>query len=434
MKIYKVGGCVRDSILGRTCHDIDYVVVGSTVKEMLDLKYKQVGNDFPVFLHPITGEEYALARKEVKTGNKHTDFSFEFGPDITLQEDLVRRDFTMNALALDTETGDIIDYFNGQDDIQNKIIRHVNSEHFIEDPLRVLRGVRFACQLGFIIHESTLELFKQMVSQGMLKHLTPERIWKEIEKALETHRFYDFITILDDIGALEQIFPEVYDLKSVPENVQYHPEGNAYKHVLLTLQKVYHEVYAWDQECELDNEAKHKMALLNFGLLCHDLGKARTNKEEWPAHHGHDELGLAIVNNLCDRLLVPNEFRDYGKLACKYHMKFYRCLESHTKVHYDMVKEITNYKNYERLVFLFNIHKCDLGGREGKIASDRIERMWNTISYLQKVYKIMNGATLKDLATETQEKLSHYKGEKFGKLYRDAMISYLKVKLKEDIS
>lgn len=428
MKIYKVGGCVRDFILGKEPHDVDYVVVGSTVEEMLSLGYKQVGNDFPVFLHPETGEEYALARKEVKTGDKHTDFKFEFGPDITLKSDLKRRDITINSLAMDIETHAIYDYFNGLTDLVNKTIRHT-SEHFKEDPLRVLRVVRFASMLQFEIAPQTKQLLIDMVREGCLKHLTVERVWKEIEKALHSPYFYTFIEQLDEIHALKEIFPEVYALKQVPENLEYHPEGNTYKHLLLTLNNVIHEFSPFD--IYDDRIDKHDMALVNFGLLCHDLGKGVTPKDILPAHHGHDEAGIDLVKQLCNRLNVPNEYREYALLACKHHMKFYQILKSHKRVHYDFVKEITNFKNYKKLAFLYIVHKCDLCGREGKIAWERISNMWDTFKCLNQVYDIMEGVTLKDLPKETQEHLSRFKGEKFGKLFRDAKISYLKHNLKE---
>ena len=425
IKKYLVGGAVRDFLLGRECHDKDYVVVGSTPEQMLSLGYKQVGAEFPVFLHPETGEEYALARKEISTGDGYQDFKFYFGPDVTLREDLERRDFTINALAMDLETNEIIDYFNGQTHLKHKLIERVNPEHFIEDPLRVLRGIRFSCQLdGFVIGEYTLRLMTDMVQKGMLEHLTPERIWKEIEKALQTTDFDLFIHYLDVIGALKIIFPEVYSLKNVPEKEEYHPEKNAYKHLILTLRQVYHrfDCNGLLLEKEMD---KHEIALVNFGLLCHDLGKNLT-QECWPAHHGHDILGLDLVDELCDRLKVPNGYRDFGKLSCKYHMKFYEFLKSNVKTQYDMLKEITNFKNWEPIKLLYKLHVCDLYGREGHVSEERTETCWNVLERIKTIYNIMYGITLKDLPKEVQENLFRFKGEKFGKLYRDAMISYLK--------
>ena len=429
IKVFQVGGSVRDELLGREPHDKDYVVVGASIEEMLSKGYKQVGKDFPVFIHPKTGEEYALARKEVKIGNKHTDFKFEFGHNVTLEEDLRRRDFVINAIAKNIRTGELIDPFNGQEDIKNKIIRHVDAEHFVEDTLRILRAIRFQCQLeGFTIADETKELLTKMVSDGMLQHLTPERVWKEIEKALQTPNFYLFLQSLDEIGGLQIIFPELYSLKSVPERLEYHPEGNSYAHVLLTLKQVFHQFDCNGLllEKELD---KQGIALVNFGLLCHDLGKALT-QETWPAHHDHEFLGLDIINSMCDRLKVPNEYKYFGKLSCKYHMKFYNLLASHTKNQYDMIKQITNFKNWEPMKYLIKVHTCDLMGREGKVAPERIERCHSVVQRIKDIYNIMENKTLNDLPKEVQKNIKRFKGEKFGKMYRDAMIGYLLQNLK----
>ena len=425
MKIYAVGGSIRDEILKRPIHDNDYVVVGSSIEEMISLGYKQVGKDFPVFLHPQTHEEYALARIEVPTGKGHKDFKFEFGPNVTLEMDLCRRDFSINALAKDMETGQIIDYFNGLLDINNGVLRHV-SPHFIEDPLRVLRLARFVSQLEFSVHPDTMKLCKQMVKQGALDNLTPERIWKEIEKALHTFNFHLFIQTLDELDALKIIFQELYALKEVPENTTYHPEGNAYKHVLLTLQQIHEQTESHYLEYQLSKDLQHQTALINFGLLCHDLGKALTDKEKWPAHHGHDNLGIELVDKMCDRLKIPNEYRDFGKLACKYHMMFYEFLKCQKKTQYDKIKAITNFKDNKDLLLLYRVHRCDLLGREGEISTQRIDNMHETFLHINQIYQSLKNKTLKDLPEQTQKELLKYSGEQFGKLYRDAMISYLK--------
>ena len=420
---FACGGSVRDEILGGTPKDFDYVVVGSTPEEMLKLGYKCVGNDFPVFLHPETGDEYALARTERKTGDKHTDFEFEFGPYVTLEMDSLRRDFTMNAIYKD-DNGNYIDLHNGIKDIEDGIIRHVDSNYFIQDPLRVLRLCQFKTRFGFEIAPETMELCKQMVKDGMLNHLTPERIWGEIEKGLHTPRFYDFVETLDELGALQVIFPEVAALKDVPENVVYHPEGNAYKHTILALKQVYNCFFDMDPMADVDT---NEITLVNFGLLCHDLGKAHTNKEEWPAHHGHDGIGRSIVENMCNRLKCPNEYKDYAILACDKHMKYYEFMKSKKKTQFDFVHDVTdNFRYFERLSFLHRIHRCDLCGREGTIAPERLENYWIVTKRMNNIFKVMNGVTLKDLPKETQERLSKCKGIVFGQRYRDAMISYMK--------
>lgn len=426
IKKYRCGGSVRDEILGGEPKDYDYVVVGSTPEEMLSLGYKCVGNDFPVFLHPETGDEYALARTERKTGNKHTDFEFVFTPDVTLEMDSLRRDFTCNAIYKD-EKGNYIDYHNGIKDIEDGILRHVDSEYFVQDPLRVLRAGQFLCRFGFDIAPETLDLCKQMVKDGMLNHLTPERIWNEIEKALHTPNFHEFILFLDKIDALQVIFPELAALKDVPENVIYHPEGNAFKHTILTLKQVYHCFFEMDPIIEMDTT---QMPLLNFGLMCHDFGKQDTFKDEWPAHHGHDLLGLSRVDRLCERLKIPNIYQEHAWLACRYHMKYYEFMKSKKKTQFDFVHDVTdNFRYFDRLVFLHRLHRCDLCGREGTIAPERLENYWTVTKRMNTIFSIMNGVTLKDLPEKKQQELMKYKGIVFGQRYREAMISYMKQEL-----
>jgi len=418
--IYKIGGAVRDKLLGKEPHDIDYVVVGSTPDEMLSLGYKQVGTDFPVFLHPETGEEYALARKEISTGDGYGDFKFDFNPKISLEEDCLRRDFTINQICED-ENGQIIDYFNGVKDLRHRMIRHICAKHFVEDPVRLLRCARFAAKLdGFTIAEDTIRLCQSMVHKGMLNALTPERVWGEIEKALSSNHFNDFIHSLDVMDALEVILPEVAALKGVPENVEYHPEGNAYKHTLLTLKEVTnHKLSEQDR------------AYVNFALMCHDLGKALTDKAKWPAHHGHDDLGLSVIDCLCDRLKVPNDFRNYAKTFCKHHMKLYNFLDQHTKTQYDLIDTLTKFKDNHTLNIVQICHSCDKLGRAGMTNPERVELMLRVFNRMNLIYLILKDIGLKDLPVETQENLARFKGEKFGKLYRDAKISYLKRKLNE---
>lgn len=416
MKIYLVGGAVRDKLLGKEPHDKDYVVVGSTVEEMLSLGFIQVGKDFPVFLHPETGEEYALARTERKTGDKHTDFSFEFSSNVTLEDDLVRRDLTINAMAMDMESGEIIDYFNGKQDLENKILRAVRPETFVEDPLRVLRGCRFAAQLNFEIASETMELFKQMVNVGMLEHLTAERVWKETEKALTLgYNSEKYFELLNECGALKVLMPEVYRLVNTPEQVKYHPSGNTFKHTMIALTRVQNE-----------------NSLTKFIVLCHDFGKGVTPADILPKHSGHDERGLAEIDAFCDRLKVPNNYREFAKTFCKNHMRMARFPEMNVKKQYDMVKELSNnFKNIENLQMFIECFYADWTGENEQTVWNNIEEADNITYMMKKIFNIMCGITLKDLPEKTQEDLSKQKGEKFGKLYRDAMISYLKSKLKE---
>ena len=432
MEFYKVGGCVRDEILQRPVHDVDWEVIGADVEDMLNLGFKQVGKDFPVFLHPTTGEEYSIGRIDISTGPRHQDYKFITNKNIDLKTALLRRDFTINSLVMD-ESGEIIDYFNGVKDLRNKIIRHINTQHFMEDPLRVLRAARFAAQLDFSIADSTKRLCRYMVEKGMLNALSSERVWKEIEKALYTTNFYKFIEVLDDLDALQILLPEVYNLKEIPENIIYHPEGNSYKHVILTLQQVSNQYNIKGDFLNLYPDIQKEVALINFGLLCHDLGKALTPKEELPAHHGHSERGTDIIKNLCERLKVPNEFRDFGILACTYHMYFYEFLNTSVKKQYDKIKIWTdNFKDSKNVRLLLKLHRCDLDGRKGDIAQERIRTFENVSNRIETIITIMWNKTLKDLPHKKQEELSKFKGQQFGKLYRDAMISYLKHHLKEN--
>lgn len=350
MKVYQVGGSVRDLVLQKKPHDFDYVVVGGNAADMLKKGFKQVGHDFPVFLHPVTGDEYALARKEIKTGDKHTDFQFVFDENVTLAEDLQRRDFTCNALARDIKSGEIVDLTGGLEDIKNKTLRHVNSAHFGEDPLRVLRMCRFAAQLDFQIAPETMELARDMVKKNMLAHLTPERIWKEFEKALQTPHFDTFIAAMHDCGALKAVMPEADRLWNVPEKTEYHPEGNSGAHTLLTLK-----------------QANNCAPKVKFAMLLHDIGKTLTPPDILPAHYDHDKNGLPLVAKICTRLKVPNDYRDFAKLVCEKHMKFHCVPEMKTAKLLDFVDGITKFKNRRILEDFIAACKCDTLGRGGEI-------------------------------------------------------------------
>ncbi len=324
MKIYQVGGAVRDKILGKTPHDRDYVVVGATPDEMLKLGFEEVGKGFPVFLHPLTREEYALARKEVKTGDKHTDFKFIFDKSVTLKEDLERRDFTCNAIAYDEEKGEFIDFSGGKDDIKNKILRHVNAEHFVEDPLRVLRLCRLSAQLDFEVDPATIDLCRTMVKQGMLKFLTAERVNGELRKAMQTPSFCRFIGVAREVGALEVVLPEINALWEIPERLEFHPEGNVGGHVLQALAL-----------------AKNSSELVKFGILLHNVGKLLTPAEMLPSHKGHELRCQELVYRICHRLRMPNKFRDFAVMAAEQHMKFRHIPEMSPESLYDLAEKMT---------------------------------------------------------------------------------------------
>ncbi|MFK8260510.1 multifunctional CCA addition/repair protein [Erwinia sp. AnSW2-5] len=305
MKTYLVGGAVRDGLLNLPVKDKDWVVVGASPQQMLDLGFEQVGRDFPVFLHPETHEEYALARTERKSGSGYTGFVCYSAPDVTLEQDLARRDLTINAIAQDDE-GHYYDPYGGRDDLENRLLRHV-SEAFNEDPLRVLRVARFAARyahLNFHIASDTLALMQSMAESGELSHLTPERVWKETEAALQTRNPQVFFQVLRDCGALAVLFPELDNLYGVPAPAKWHPEIDTGVHTLMTLAMA----------AQLSPELE-----IRFATLFHDVGKALTPPEKWPSHHGHGPAGVPLVAALCERLRIPNALRDLALLVTEFH-------------------------------------------------------------------------------------------------------------------
>lgn len=305
MKTYLVGGAVRDGLLNLPIKDRDWVVTGTTPEAMLAAGYQQVGRDFPVFLHPKTREEYALARTERKSGQGYTGFITKFAPDVTLEQDLQRRDLTINAIAQDSD-GNIIDPFNGRHDIQQRLLRHVSAA-FNEDPLRVLRVARFAARfahLNFRIADETMALMQHMAASGELAHLTAERVWKETESALQSPNPQVFFQVLRDCNALAVLFPEIDKLFGVPAPAKWHPEIDTGVHTLMTL------AIAAQLSPEVD---------IRFATLCHDVGKALTPPEKWPSHHGHGLAGVPVVEQLCQRLRVPNHVRDLSLLVTEFH-------------------------------------------------------------------------------------------------------------------
>lgn len=345
MKIYKVGGAVRDKLMQKKCSDNDYVVVGSTIEEMLSLGYQRVGKSFPVFLHPKTKEEYALARRDIKTGLTHKEFKFEFGKDITLKEDSYRRDFTCNAIYEDIQTGELIDYHNGIEDIKNKTLRHI-SEHFSEDPLRVLRAIRFSATLNFDIAPETLDLCKKMIKEGALSHLSKPRIFQELEKALSSPYFYRFIENARKIGLLKELLPEVDSLWDIPERIDYHPEKNAGNHTLLALKA-----------------GQSSDSIVNLAILLHDVGKTKTDPKHWPSHHHHETLGVDIAKKILNRINAPNKYKDFIFFAIEHHMLYHRPIEEIKRELAKVAMIIVAHKNddyYNRYIALIN---ADMKGR-----------------------------------------------------------------------
>ncbi|MCU1793593.1 multifunctional CCA addition/repair protein [Pectobacterium polaris] len=351
MKIYLVGGAVRDSLLGLPVTEKDWVVVGATPENLLAQGYQQVGKDFPVFLHPVSRDEYALARTERKSGKGYTGFVCHAAPDVTLEQDLLRRDLTINAIAR-TEQGDLIDPYHGRRDLENRVLRHV-SDAFSEDPLRVLRVARFAARfahLGFQIAEETMALMQKMAHEGELAYLTPERVWKETEKALGTSSPDVYFQVLRDCGALAVLFPEIDNLYGVPAPAKWHPEIDTGIHTMMTV------AMAARLSPEID---------VRFATLCHDLGKGLTPPELWPRHIGHGPAGVKLVEALCQRLRVPNPIRDLAKLVAEYHDLVHTVQVLQPKTLLKLFDAIDVWRKPQRLEQLALTSEADARGRAG---------------------------------------------------------------------
>ncbi len=348
MKIYLVGGAVRDELLRKEANDRDYVVIGASPQKMLALGYKQVGQGFPVFLHPETGDEYALARKEVKAGPGHNGFNLEW-EGVTLLEDLYRRDLTINAIAKDLETGEYIDPYGGIGDINNKILRHVSS-HFTEDPLRVLRIARFLTQYPqFEIDKKTVRLCKKIAESGELNHLTGERIWKEVEKALACHNPVSFFEFLLFCGALRAFLPELANLYKVPQSAQYHPEGYCWTHTMLVLRHA----------CTMTERID-----IRYAALLHDLGKGITPNEEWPQHIKHEERGLPLIEAVNNRLRVPKSCRELALTVCEHHLRVHKCLDMKPGKVFKLLISLKAHRNSDFFHGVLECCKADSFGKE----------------------------------------------------------------------
>lgn len=347
-KIYCVGGAVRDGLLGLPVQDRDWVVVGSTPAAMLAEGFQPVGKDFPVFLHPQTHEEYALARTERKTAPGYTGFTFHAAPDVTLEQDLSRRDFTINAMALDSN-GTLIDPYGGQADLQAKILRHV-SPAFAEDPVRILRGARFAARFGFSIAPATLALMQTMVANGEVDALVPERVWQELARGLQEAQPSRFIASLRDCGALARILPEVDALFGVPQPPQHHPEIDCGLHTLLVV----------------DASARAGNALeVRFAALTHDLGKATTPADILPRHLGHEARSLPLIRTLCERLRVPADCRDLALLVARFHGDIHRARELRPETIVRLFDQCDLWRKPDRFAQILQACAADAWGRTG---------------------------------------------------------------------
>jgi tRNA nucleotidyltransferase (CCA-adding enzyme) len=351
MNIFLVGGAVRDGLMGLPVKDRDFVVVGATPEQMEAKGFKPVGADFPVFLHPETKEEYALARTERKSGHGYKGFTVYSAPDVTLEDDLRRRDLTINAMAR-SEDGLLIDPFGGAEDLQNRVLRHV-SPAFVEDPLRVLRVARFAARFanrGFRVAEETRELMRGMVDSGEIDHLVPERVWSELARALDAPKPSEFFEVLRNCGALKRLFPEIEALFGVPQPPRHHPEIDTGVHTLMVV----------DRAVELSPDPR-----VRFAALMHDLGKGTTPREEWPRHIGHEERGVEIIKNFCLRFRVPNEYREIALIVARYHLYCHRAAELRPATLLSALERIDAFRRPDRLEMFLRACEADYRGRSG---------------------------------------------------------------------
>lgn len=349
LTVYCVGGAVRDELLKIPTKDRDYVVVGSSADEMLKRGYQAVGKDFPVFLHPKTHEEYALARTERKVSKGYKGFTVHANPDVTLEEDLTRRDFTMNAIAQSAD-GQLIDPFNGQTDIQNKVIRHVGAA-FVEDPVRILRAARFSARfVDFAIAPETMQLMQQMVADGEVDALVAERVWQELAKGLMEEQPSRMFDVLQHCGALPKLIPELSCLWGVPQTEKYHPEIDTGIHVMMAL----------------DCAAQHQFSLpVRYAVLMHDLGKGTTPKEVLPRHIGHDVRGAELVTTVSKRLRVPNECRELAYLVAKFHIKAHQVLVMKAETLLKFLMDLDAIRQPDRFEHFLLACEADSRGRLG---------------------------------------------------------------------
>ena len=357
MKVYLVGGAVRDQLLGLPVKDRDWIVVGAVPATLLSLGYQQVGKDFPVFLNPKTKEEYALARTERKSSAGYTGFICDFSPTITLEQDLIRRDLTINAMA-QSEDGEIIDPYGGKQDLENRILRHI-SPAFSEDPLRVLRVARFAARyhsLGFKIASETLSLMAELTQSGELQHLTAERVWLETEKALNEKNPEIYFETLHKTGALRVLFPEIDALYGVSNPVKHHPEVDSFIHTMLVLKQ--------SVNLTENNPILNKSAV-RFAAICHDLGKALTPQNILPHHYGHEQAGIKPTRSLCKRLKVPSYYQELAELTCEFHTHIHKAFELRAETVITLFNRFDVWRKPQRFQEFLQVCLADTRGRTG---------------------------------------------------------------------
>ena len=381
METYLLGGAVRDKLLDIPVKDEDWVVVGARPEDLLEMGYRQVGKGFPVFLHPETHQEYALARTERKTGPGHNAFDFDASEHVSLEEDLRRRDLTINAMA-QTKSGEIIDPYGGQEDLTDNVLRHV-SEAFSEDPLRVMRVARFAAKFktrGFVVADETMKLMTAMVASGELETLVTERVWQETELALATAAPQEFVSVLRQCGALAVILPEVDALFGVPQPEKYHPEIDTGVHILMSLEQV----------AKLSDDVT-----VRYATLVHDVGKAVTDKSKWPSHYGHEVLGIPLQQSIAKRLRVPNGHAQLAALVCEHHTKLHRVQQLRPSTLLGLFESLDALRQPKRLERFLLACEADARGRTGLEDREYPQR-----DYLNAVLEAVNQLDVEALLAE----------------------------------
>lgn len=391
MKVYLVGGAVRDQLLGLPVKDHDWIVVGAIPSTLLSLGYQQVGKDFPVFLNPKTKEEYALARTERKSSAGYTGFICDFSPTITLEQDLIRRDLTINAMA-QSEDGEIIDPYGGKQDLENRILRHI-SPAFSEDPLRVLRVARFAARyhsLGFKIASETLALMAELAQSGELQHLTAERVWLETEKALNEKNPEIYFETLHKTGALSVLFPEIDALYGVPNPVKHHPEVDSFIHTMLVLKQAVNLT---------ENNPILNKSAVRFAAICHDLGKALTPQNILPHHYGHEQAGIKPTRALCKRLKVPSYFQELAELTCEFHTHIHKAFELRAETVITLFNRFDVWRKPQRFQEFLQVCLADTRGRTGFENKD-----YPQIDYINQLLQAANEVDVRQIIADGFEK------------------------------
>lgn len=386
METFLVGGAVRDSLLGRESLDRDFVVVGTTIAAMLDSGFKLIGKDFPVFLHPDTGDEYAMARRERKVTSGYRGFEVDSSPEVTLTDDLSRRDLTMNAIAKSSD-GRLFDPFNGQEDIKNKVFRHV-SPAFAEDPVRILRVARFAARHpDFTVAPETNELMQTIVKNGEIDALVPERVWKEISRGLMESKPSRMLAVLRDCGALARLLPELDILWGIPQPANWHPEIDTGVHIMQVID------YAAERGYSLP---------VRFAAMTHDLGKGVTPPAAWPSHHGHEELGVPLVDKLCSRLKVPSDCASLARITANNHGRVGTSLQLTPKKVLELLYSCDAFRRPERLQQMLEATQCDARGRNSETVFMR-DKPFPQMEFLQLMFTAASGVNAGDIAKKCQD-------------------------------